>query len=108
MIRVCLWRGADGAPERLTVSGHAGQDRYGEDIVCAAASALVETLVLGLRDVVGEPPGGRVNPGDADITFLHSQSREARAVVDTIARGLQDLAASEPKAAAFEERYASN
>lgn len=35
------------------VTGHAGYAEWGQDIVCAAVSALTQTTVLGLRDVVG-------------------------------------------------------
>lgn len=108
MIRVRLWRDAEGQPERLTISGHAGQGDYGQDIVCAAASALIETLMLGLKDVAGEPPAGAVDPGDADLRFVHPMSREARAIIETMVRGLQDLAGSEPKAVAFEEQNGRN
>jgi uncharacterized protein YsxB (DUF464 family) len=37
----------------LESRGHAGQGVKGEDIVCAAISALVQTLLIGLRDVAG-------------------------------------------------------
>jgi uncharacterized protein YsxB (DUF464 family) len=35
----------------LECRGHSGQGVKGEDIVCAAISVLVETLLAGLRDV---------------------------------------------------------
>lgn len=60
--------------------------------------------MLGLADVVHEPPGGVVDPGIADIRFAQPMSREARAVVETIIRGLQDLARTEPDAVAYAER----
>lgn len=103
MIRIHLWRGMDGTPERLTVTGHAGRGTFGEDIVCAAASALVETLMIGLTRVVREKPEGHVDPGDADLRFALPMTVEARAVVETMIAGLSDLAQSEPKAVRFDD-----
>lgn len=40
----------------LDVSGHAGHAAYGEDIVCAAVSAIVQTALLGLEAVASEHP----------------------------------------------------
>lgn len=102
VIDVVLWRDHDARPLRLSVSGHANRGRYGEDIVCAAASALVETLVLGLREVVHEKPAGQVEAGNADLRFT-GLSSEGRAIVDTIVCGLRDLASSEPDAVCFVE-----
>ncbi|MDA8195285.1 MAG: ribosomal-processing cysteine protease Prp [Thermaerobacter sp.] len=92
----------------MTVTGHAGQGRYGEDIVCAAASALVETLVIGLSTILRQPPAGTTDPGDADLTFAIPVSPEARAVIETIAAGLMDLAQTQPRHVAWrqvERRY---
>ena len=40
-------------PERLTVQGHAGFAPRGQDIVCAAASALMLALCERLQDTRG-------------------------------------------------------
>lgn len=103
MIAIRLWRDADEKPLRLLVRGHAGQGRYGEDIVCAAASALTETLRLGLTDVLHEAPTGAIEPGHADIIFYQPMSVQVQAVVETIVRGLQDLRDTAPKAVAYTE-----
>lgn len=89
------------------MAGHAENGPYGEDIVCAAASALIETLMLGLTEVVDQRPMGFVQAGHADVHFYHPMSVEARAVIETIIRGLQDLADTEPEAVGFlEETFA--
>ena len=49
MILVTLTR------DRLSVTGHAGAAAKGQDVVCAAVSALAQALVLGLNDVIGIP-----------------------------------------------------
>ncbi|AEJ38849.1 protein of unknown function DUF464 [Sulfobacillus acidophilus TPY] len=102
MIKIRVWRRADGTPTRLLMTGHANRGEYGSDIVCAAASALVETLVMGLTQVVGQAPSGTVDDGKADLTFVAGSS-EARAVIDTVFVGLQDLARTAPDAVSWQE-----
>jgi hypothetical protein len=108
VIRVRLTRAADGTPTRLEVTGHAGRGAYGEDIVCAAVSALIETLTLGLTHVSVQPPRGAVDPGEADIAFLQPMSPETRAIVETMVMGLKDLARSEPDAVRFNTVRSAN
>ncbi|MGI9861590.1 ribosomal-processing cysteine protease Prp [Moorella naiadis] len=50
MIRVTFWQGKDGNLRGFTVTGHAGYRIKGEDIVCAAVSALAQTTVLSLQE----------------------------------------------------------
>lgn len=101
MIEIVLYRRANGEPERLTMTGHAGAGRHGQDIVCAAASALIETLMIGLVKVSGQSPEGTVDDGNADIRFGLPQSVESRAIIETICQGLEDLAQTEPKYVRF-------
>ena len=103
MIRVDLTRNAAGQPLTLRITGHADQGDYGEDIVCAAVSALVETLALGLAEILKEPYQGHVDAGDATFSFHPPMRSESRAVVETILAGLKDLSASEPQAVRYQE-----
>lgn len=104
MIAVTVWRDRAGEPKRLLVKGHAGQGPYGADIVCAAASALVETLLLGMRDIT--PIAVRIDAnqdGHVDMTFPVGMGIAPRAVIDTILYGLKDLAHTAPKAVAWND-----
>ncbi len=103
MIRVDLTRNAAGQPLALRITGHADQGDYGEDIVCAAVSALVETLALGLTQILKEPYQGRVDAGDANFSFRSPMPSDSQAVVETIVAGLKDLSASEPQAVRYQE-----
>lgn len=40
----------------LSISGHAGYDESGKDVVCAAASAIFQTAILGLQALEQEYP----------------------------------------------------
>lgn len=87
---------------RITVDGHAGQGNPGEDIVCAGVSALVETLRLGLEQVVPGAVTFSVDPGHAEFIFEPGGRSDQRAVVDTILAGLRDLAGSYSRFVTFE------
>jgi hypothetical protein len=43
----------NGFIERYNISGHAGYDVKGQDIVCAAVSALAQTVLISLVEVCG-------------------------------------------------------
>ena len=72
---------------RLTVRGHAGYGKPGEDVVCAAASALVYALIGTLRqkDRIRELTS---RPGYVDVAAA-GDAEEAMAVVRC---GLEQLA----------------
>lgn len=102
MITVQLHRQATGAPWQLTVVGHAQSGPWGQDIVCAAASALVETLALGVRRqwVAGSAD---VDNGQAHFQFVQPMSEAATAVVETFVAGFEDLATSHGEFVQFTE-----
>ncbi len=98
MIRIEVWRAADGVPVQLRVTGHARSK-----IVCAAASALVETLVMGLQQVCQQASQATVRDGNAEIRLPRTVSAQAQAVVETILLGLKDLARTEPTMVSWQE-----
>lgn len=107
MIQVRVWRHR-GCPTRYRVSGHAGAAPYGEDIVCAAVSALAQTTLIGLEEHLGlKPrvtldddglldvtlpsiPDGRLKQGSADL-------------IETMLLGLESLARSYPESIEIEQ-----
>ncbi|MDR1019206.1 MAG: ribosomal-processing cysteine protease Prp [Synergistaceae bacterium] len=52
MLTVTARYGADGL-RSISSEGHAGFADEGEDVVCAAVSALMQALLVGLEDVLG-------------------------------------------------------
>lgn len=97
MIRARLSRG-EGL--RLEVKGHAGAGRYGEDVVCAAVSALVDTLAMGLARY---DPGGRVTLQEGLFRYEGHPDRQAEAIIETFVMGLKDLAGTESQHVSFKE-----
>lgn len=49
---------------QLSVTGHAGYAAYGQDIVCAAISALTFTLLKGLKDLAEIEIDTMIKSGD--------------------------------------------
>ena len=103
MISIEVEREKSGAVRHLSVAGHAGQAPYGKDIVCAAASALSETLVMGLTRVIQSKIAYRLDDGVLDLAVTEDRSEPAQAVMDTICLGFKDLADTEPDFVRYRE-----
>lgn len=94
MIRVRIRRSDDGSIEGFRVTGHAGFRPSGEDIVCAGVSALVETALLGLEHVAGQPHHAELADGKVDCRLLPGEpaARErAQVILETLVLGLKDI-----------------
>ena len=92
----------------FTVSGHANMGEYGEDIVCAAVSAVVQTAILGITEVCRIQAGVSIEEGrttcilEKDVT---EQDVERAAIVfDTMLTGLRSIRSSYPKTLKFRNK----
>ena len=73
---------------RLVMGGHAGYGEHGKDIVCAAASALLNALAAVLRET-GRMAEAVMEPGRAEVTGRGECCREfamARCGLEMLAR----------------------
>lgn len=61
----------------ITVTGHAGHGPPGGDIVCAAVSALVQTLAEALERLAPERASWSLEEGNAVIRVEHPSQRTA-------------------------------
>ena len=84
---------------RLHVHGHAGTAPHGQDLVCAAVSALVQTAALGLREFDAAAPPARVR--DGDLLWQGESGDAGQIILETCILGLQDIARSYPGAIAL-------
>jgi uncharacterized protein YsxB (DUF464 family) len=98
MITVHLMRTPSGFLRGIFATGHAGYAKKGkEDILCAAVSAIVQTAVGGLQDVVGIEPDYSLDEGNItcevpDPDLLDPKAREAvRVVMETAAIGCRQI-----------------
>ena len=96
MIKVQVRRGPGDSVLEVRVEGHAGFAEPGEDIVCAAATALVVTALIGLKRVAQHPHEGKASSGKAYCKLLPGGTDEsamkAQAILQTTVLGLQDIA----------------
>ena len=86
----------------LTLSGHAGYAKSGQDIVCAAASVLITTCANALETVAGVRP--QVEQEDRSATIrvalpkdLDKEAlRDAQVILKTVLQGFEDLSLEYP------------
>lgn len=79
---------------QVTVTGHARCAPLGQDIVCAAVSALTACLAHALQDLT---PDGQaqcsLKNGDADIKIAHP-TNETKLLIKAYTLGIMDIAES--------------
>jgi uncharacterized protein YsxB (DUF464 family) len=85
-----------GAITGFRVRGHAGFAAAGQDIVCAAASALVLSAVHGLRQYCAVRPKISDTASQFQMSLPNGGNPEAQAVLETTVSGLQAIAAAYP------------
>jgi uncharacterized protein YsxB (DUF464 family) len=106
MVEVRFRRDSRNRLSSVFSSGHAEQADHGEDVVCAAVSALLQAAWAGLSEVAHVSVSGRREPGD----FVMAWPAEARdradvhAIVATAELAIRQIA-SQPEYARF-LRYA--
>jgi hypothetical protein len=95
MIRAVVNRASSGDIIGFEVSGHSGYAEAGKDIVCAAVSAIVQTAILGLTDVVGIEVVYDQRPGEVRCSVPEGLSQglreKANIVLETMLCGLKSI-----------------
>ncbi|MBQ6078138.1 MAG: ribosomal-processing cysteine protease Prp [Clostridia bacterium] len=107
MITVTVYR-ENGNPVGFDVSGHANMGEYGEDLVCAAVSAVVQTAILGITDVCRIQAGVSIEEGKTTCILPKDASQDAidRAAIvfNTMLSGLKSIQASYPRTLKFRNK----
>ncbi|MCL4424882.1 MAG: ribosomal-processing cysteine protease Prp [Firmicutes bacterium] len=100
MIQVLIKRDQTGQIRGFIVQGHAGYDAHGRDIVCAAVSAVAQTAVLGLREVLHLSIQLRTREGYLSCQLPGRLSpdvvREAQVLLETMLVGIRDIQTGYP------------
>lgn len=76
---------------KITVAGHAGYAPSGQDIVCAAVSALTLTLIRGLEQIADMEIESQEAPGNVCIEWQHMNDT-GKALIDTWFLGISSIA----------------
>ena len=72
----------------FTVSGHSGYAEAGQDIVCAAISAIVAMVETTINDVCGAKAKVRVKEADARITLTLPAACDEEESVQAVLAGM--------------------
>ena len=107
MITVTVTR-ENGDPVGFTVKGHANMGEYGEDLVCAAVSAIVQTAILGITEVCHISAGVSIEEGETTCILSQDANpdeiQSAGIVFNTMIRGLRSIQASYPGTLKFRNK----
>lgn len=80
------------------ISGHAGYAEAGEDIVCAAVSALAQTTAIGLTEVLGLAPQIRIDEDAGAMSLILSTPEDgAQILLKTLLAGLRAIERQYPR-----------
>ena len=109
---VAFYRRKDGALTGYRASGHTGYAEAGSDIVCAAVSALTQSTLNGLKNVLKAPVMFEIDDQgatlEAELTpeATGEQVKQAQLLLVTLLEGLQAIERSYPRNVRifFEER----
>ena len=85
-----------GVYKSFTSKGHAGYARSGQDIVCAAVSALIITTVNGIETFTEDQLDLKEKDGYVSFEFAEEPSDQSRLLMDTLLLGLTDIENSYP------------
>lgn len=70
------------------IVGHSGYSQHGEDIVCAAISALAQTTLLGIKKLVTEDLTYDVRSGYLKVTYPKNLTEKQRADVNLLTEAM--------------------
>lgn len=83
-------------PRQLSVDGHAGCGEYGQDIVCAAVSMLVQNLIRSMKALTEDQISSQMEPGHVNIEY-GDLSEQGRLLMDSFFLGVCSVADSYPE-----------
>lgn len=79
----------------ITVNGHACYGPIGQDIVCAAVSALTQNLIESINGLTTDTIQYSVSPGRAEIHY-RNLSEQSRTLIDSFFIGICGIASKYP------------
>ncbi len=95
MVKVKIFKNAEGFVKRFYVEGHSDYAKHGSDIVCSAVSALTQTAVIGLKEIAGADIRYKMEPGflECEIITVNDSDRiiKTNAILDTMVIGLNNI-----------------
>lgn len=80
-----------------SVQGHAGYAQAGQDIVCAAVSALAMASLNGLEEHLHHEVQYSIADGHIDCALLQAPDSLTQAILVTMVMGMENIAQQYPK-----------
>ena len=84
-------RKKNGSYEEFISKGHAGYAEEGQDIICAAVSALVINTVNSLEQLTGDHIQAEESDGFVSFTFMKPVTKEGTLLMDSLVLGLTEI-----------------
>ena len=99
MVEVTFYRDSQDRLSSVFARGHADFGEYGQDIVCAAVSAILQALRLGLETYAGIPLDANQEPGELHLRWPENARDDAalRAIVTTAELSIERIAEQYPE-----------
>ncbi len=97
MISIGIQRNVENHIVGCTISGHAGYDNHGYDIVCAAVSVLSATAMLGLTEIAHQDGDYSNESGRCDMVLFGELNQSGQDILETMVRGLQEISRQYPE-----------
>ena len=99
MLEVTFFRDGHGQFRALSARGHTDFAEHGEDIVCAAVSAILQAARLGLERYAGNAPAAAQAPGAMDLGWSAADAglESVRAIVATAEMAIEEIARRYPE-----------
>ena len=104
MIKVEVFKQAEGKISGFSVSGHSGTAARGQDIVCAGVSSLAQTALLGIGKYLHREVDYKVASGKLSMRLKGAPDDLTEAVLQTMLLGLHEIAKISPEAVRINER----
>lgn len=82
--------------ESIRICGHAGYAEHGKDIVCAAVTALAQTLIMSVEELTDDEIQYEISPGRAEIHY-RDLSEAGKLLVDSFFIGIDRIAEAFPQ-----------
>ncbi|MDF2564736.1 MAG: hypothetical protein K0Q53_1131 [Massilibacillus sp.] len=97
MIKVKIFRDLTGMVTGFNVTGHADTAPHGQDIVCAAVSALTQTALLGLGKHLKRELDFDIASGKLKVSLKTAPDELTSAIFETMILGLTEIENINPK-----------
>ena len=93
MTQITFYTDPDGEIKGFRAEGHAGYAEAGEDIVCAAITALISNTVNSINELTESEAFADVDEEEAyiDVSFFEPPCREAQLFLRSLALGLTNM-----------------